>query len=176
MLLKALYVVVCLAALLLGLAVYSQFTKIKPTEIRLPEFSFADTEGHQRNSHEWSGKVIILNFWASWCGPCREEIPLLIDLKNSYQDDNVQLIGIAIEETEPAHEYAQSIGINYPILIGERGGMSLAYHLGNVVNAVPFTAVIDRDGTLVYQRAGLIKKARVTKVIEALIGVNLSAS
>ena len=87
--------------------------------IPLPEFSLPDTTGTIHSISEWQGKILVINFWATWCPPCLKEIPEFIQLQAEYADQNVQLIGIAIDEPELVDDYISFININYPILIAE---------------------------------------------------------
>ena len=78
-----------------------------------------DLDGNLRNIKEWDGKLILLNFWATWCPPCKKEIPVFIELQTAYKDQNFQIIGIAIDDEEAVAEFAKHIGINYPTLLTE---------------------------------------------------------
>ncbi len=91
----------------------------------LIDFTLPDVEGKKRSLHEWRGKVIVLNFWATWCPPCREEIPLFISLQKKHPADDLQVIGVAIDTLTAVMVYRQSVRINYPILIGENDAMPL---------------------------------------------------
>src|ERR1041385_8514187 len=86
-------------------------------EASLVDFALPDLGGKTRWMSEWQGKVIVLNFWATWCAPCREEIPLLIKAQNQYKARGVQIIGIAIDTPAAVAEFAKRMNINYPLLI-----------------------------------------------------------
>jgi len=135
----------------------------------LPDFSFPDASGKTRHSAEWQGKIRIINFWATWCPPCIKEIPEFIELQKRYGDKGVQFVGIAIEEREPVAEYLESIAINYPILIGGDGAVALAQQMGNSINAVPFTAVVNREGQIIYRQPGAFSNEQIVKIITPLI-------
>jgi thiol-disulfide isomerase/thioredoxin len=135
----------------------------------LPDFSFPDVSGKIRHSAEWQGKVRIINFWATWCPPCIEEIPEFIKMQKQYGDKGVQFIGIAIEEREPVADYLKSIAINYPILIGGIDATALSQQMGNVINAVPFTVVVNREGQIIHQQPGPFSDEQMLKIITPLI-------
>lgn len=132
-------------------------------------FDFPDLEGNRHTLSDWSGKVIIVNFWATWCPPCRKEIPEFAALQQEYGDQGLQFIGIAIEDKEPVEEFIDFIEINYPILIGGDPAIELAQQLGNTLGAVPFSVVIDLQGQIVHRQAGEFSKDKVIKLIEPLL-------
>lgn len=112
------------------------------------DFSFPDLDGQVRHMHEWDGQVIMLNFWAPWCPPCKKEIPDFIALQEKYADQGFIVVGVTVDTHENAQLFADSVGINYPILIAEDEGIELGKHYGNRVGALPFTVFIDREGRL----------------------------
>jgi thiol-disulfide isomerase/thioredoxin len=129
----------------------------------LPDITLPDLEGNRRRLSEWQGKVIVLNFWATWCAPCRKEIPEFIELQKQYGNQGLQFIGIAVEELEPAREYSKHAGINYPILIGQPSAINLSIPLGNMISTVPFTIIFDRQGNIVHRQWGEISKDTILK-------------
>ncbi len=112
------------------------------------EFSAVDLNGEVRNIKEWDGKLIFLNFWATWCPPCKREIPYFIELQKAYGEQGLQFIGVAIDNKYAVAEFAKNIGINYPTLIVEVDGVALARRYGNTVGALPYTVIINRDGEI----------------------------
>jgi thiol-disulfide isomerase/thioredoxin len=135
----------------------------------LPEFSFPDLSGKEHSISEWKGKVLVINFWATWCPSCREEIPDFIALQEQYLDKGLQVIGIAIEEKEPVDEYLDFVKINYPVLIAGDQGMILSSKLGNFLAGVPFTLVVDRQGKIVESETGKFSKEDIVKIITPLL-------
>jgi len=113
-----------------------------------PEFAAMDLNDQLRNIKEWDGDLILVNFWATWCPPCKKEIPVFIELQNKYGDQGFQIIGIAIDNKEDTAEFATQIGINYPTLIAEADGISLAKHFGNGYGVLPYTVIINRQGEI----------------------------
>lgn len=141
-----------------------QQTQQKPID-----FAFPDTKGIAHHVSEWKDKILIVNFWATWCPPCREEMPEFVKLQNEFGGKGVQFIGIALEEVGPVAEYLDTFKINYPILIGNEGGTGLARELGNVIGALPFTVVIDRNGTIAHMHPGIFRRDKVIEVITPLL-------
>ena len=130
-----------------------------------PEFAMRDIENEVRNIKEWDGKVILINFWATWCPPCKKEIPAFMELQTEYQDKGFQIIGIAIDDEESVKDYADTLGMNYPIIAAELEAMELSGRFGNRVNALPFSAFIDRDGKIVFTKAGELSKEKTVELI-----------
>ncbi len=131
-----------------------------------PEFAAMDMDGQLRNIKEWDGDLIVLNFWATWCPPCRKEIPEFIELQKTYGDQGVQFIGLAIDNVEAVAEYAENIGINYPSLIVEADGVMLAKHYGNGVGALPYTVIINRKGEISSTFKGELSKKRAKEMLQ----------
>jgi thiol-disulfide isomerase/thioredoxin len=119
----------------------------------VPDVSLADRAGTQRKLSEWRGQPVLINFWATWCGPCRKEIPLLKQLRQARKADRVEVIGIAVDERPAVLKYASEIGIDYPILIGEKEGMEAAAAFG-VPLVFPFTVFADSQGRIVTVKIG----------------------
>jgi peroxiredoxin len=122
----------------------------------LPPMILNDLNGQQRNLYDWHGKVIILNFWASWCAPCQEEVPGLIALQKRFAQQGLQVVGVGMDETRKLENFARTLGINYPVLVADPDhGGRLMQQWGNRLGIIPFTVVIDRSGRLSYKRAGI---------------------
>lgn len=142
----------------------------------LIDFTLPDLEGKKRSLHEWRGKVIVLNFWATWCPPCREEIPLFISLQKKHLADDLQVIGVAIDNLTAVMVYRQSVRINYPILIGEENAMPLVAQYGNRMGSLPFTVIIDRSGSIAVRKLGVFNQTELESLIEPLLGPPINPS
>jgi len=137
---------------------------------RCPDFSLADLQGQTHHSSEWQGKVVIFNFWATWCPPCVREIPLFIELQQKYADRGLQFVGIATSDPpQVVAEFVEDNGINYPILIGEGEAVDVAVNLGNRFGSLPFTAIVDREGNIVLRKVGEIKRKKLEQMILPLL-------
>jgi len=131
-----------------------------------PEFAAADLNGRLRNIKEWDGKLIFLNFWATWCPPCLKEIPEFIELQKTYGDQGFQIIGIAIDDEEAVKKYVNEIGMNYPSLVVQDDGVMLAKRYGNDIGALPYTVIIKRDGEISHTIMGELSKIEAKELMK----------
>jgi thiol-disulfide isomerase/thioredoxin len=127
-----------------------------------------DLDGRQQALSQWRGKVIIVNFWATWCAPCREEMPQFVVTQTREATNGVQFVGIAVDQVDKVREFVKEIGVNYPTLIGGFGAIELSKQLGNDLAALPFTIVLDRDGRVVHTQLGPLKPARLDALLHDL--------
>jgi thiol-disulfide isomerase/thioredoxin len=118
---------------------------------------------------QWRGKVLIVNFWATWCAPCREEIPGFVKFQQAYGPAGLQFVGIAIDQKPRVIPYAQEMGINYPLLVGGLETMDFARQLGNRMSVLPFTLVLDRTGKVVLSEVGILKADKLEKTVKPLL-------
>ncbi len=135
----------------------------------LPEFSFPDLNNVSHSSKEWQGKIIVLNFWATWCPSCLKEIPEFMAMQTQY-GEKVQFVGIALDDLDAVKTFQQKAAVNYPLLIsGDWAGFQLAKKLGNLISAIPYTTVVNRDGLIIYHHAGEISANELQMVIAPLL-------
>ncbi|QWF71764.1 TlpA family protein disulfide reductase [Methylomonas paludis] len=133
------------------------------------EFSLPDIDDKPHAISEWRGKFLVVNFWASWCGPCIKEIPEFINMQTELQAQGVQFIGVAIEEKAAVLDYLARVHINYPILVAGEAGLSLAYRLGNIINAVPFSIIVNPTGQIIHHQPGELSKDKLLSVLAPLL-------
>ena len=131
-----------------------------------PDFTLPDLEGRMRRPDEWAEQVLVVNFWATWCAPCREEIPLLIELER--RRPGVRIIGIAVDTADAVRAFAAEMGIGYPVLLDDLRGSTMRRY-GNRFGALPFTVVAGRDGVVAYVRLGALEAGELDTVVEALL-------
>jgi thiol-disulfide isomerase/thioredoxin len=131
--------------------------------------SLPDPAGKQESLGQWKGKVLVVNFWATWCGPCREEMPAFVRAQTEHGSKGLQFVGIAVDQPDKVREFAQEIGLNYPALIGGYGAMELSRTLGNSVMALPFTVVVDRNGRIVHTQLGPLREQKLQSIVGELL-------
>jgi thiol-disulfide isomerase/thioredoxin len=132
---------------------------------RLPQFSLNDTSGKLTPIAAFADKSLMINFWATWCGPCRNEIPLLQTLHTAWADRGVRVVGIAVDRREPVLEFAARYKITYPLLIGEQDALDAAAALGVGSPVFPFTVFTDRRGEVVTLYVGELHKPQAELIL-----------
>jgi len=132
------------------------------------EFELGDLEGELRSFDEWDDRHRIVNFWATWCAPCRREIPLLKAFQDAHGAEGFQVIGIAVEFPEPVIAYAEKAQFNYPILVGEQDAMAVAESSGISFIGLPFTMVVAKDGRLVGAHMGEIHQQHLDNIVDVM--------
>ncbi len=141
-------------------------------ELKAADLSFTmkDMSGQDVTLSQYKGKVILLNFWATWCGPCRVEIPEFIDFQSKYGEAGLQVVGVSIDDTfDKLDPYVKDMKINYPVLQG-LGHDDVQIAFGPMV-AIPVTAVISREGMVCATHFGLTGKGTLEREIETLLEV-----
>lgn len=130
--------------------------------------SFTDSKGIEHNFAEWKGKFLIVNFWATWCAPCVEEMPELVALQEEIASRNMQIIGIGIDSAANIKEFATKHQISYPLYVGGMGGTEVSRQLGNQAGALPFTVLIGTDGQVKKTYLGRLKMDALRQDLQAM--------
>lgn len=172
------YIVVALAgliALLIGVwaarSFYAPDTRQTHVSADLWAMQLPDPSGKVQSLAQWRSKILVLNFWATWCEPCRDEIPDLIAVRSEHAGKNVEIVGIAIDNARSVQTYMQDMRISYPVLIGEGDALAMARALGNASGALPYTVVVGPDGTVLMRHLGRLPKAKLQSILgSALVG------
>jgi thiol-disulfide isomerase/thioredoxin len=162
-----------LVALAVALGLYVGYHKARPRDMTLsprlrtgpaPDFSLESLDGKTTHLSDFRGKAVLLNFWATWCAPCKIEMPWFIDLQKQYAGQGLQIVGVAMDDAskEDIASFAKDMGVNYPILIGKE---SVGQEYGGV-NGLPESFLIARDGHIVDRIIGLHGKAEIEDSIK----------
>lgn len=131
--------------------------------------SLPDLQGNKQPLSQWRGKVLVVNFWATWCEPCRKEIPEFIKLQEQFRSQGLLFVGIALDQKEKVAAYSKEAGINYPVLVGDWDAIELAKAAGNRQGGLPFTVVIDRSGKINGIHLGGISQADMEAMFKPLL-------
>ena len=141
-----------------------------PIPETLPDVSLPDAHGAVHRLADWGGRPLVVNFWATWCEPCRREIPLLESLRRENHRTAFEIVGIAIDHLDSVVKYAHDAKIDYPILVGERGGLEAAAAFG-MEPVLPFTVFADAQGRIVTLKIGELHRDEATFILARLAGV-----
>lgn len=131
------------------------------------DFELLDVDGKTHRATDWDGKVVVLNFWAPWCEPCREEMPLLVQLQRELGPQGLQIVGMTEDELPATRAYLSAQPVNYPILLGLDAILTLQSGYGDT--RLPFSVVIDRSGRVRYREAGVLTEAEWRERLTPLI-------
>ena len=133
-----------------------------------PSFELMGLDGEMHDFDEFDGRHRLLNFWATWCAPCRREIPLLKEFQAEQGDDGILVIGIAVDVMEDVEQYAEAAEFNYPILVGEMDAMAVAEQSGLQFHAMPFTMIVTADGEFLNAHFGELHRPDLDKISSVL--------
>ncbi len=152
--LKKISLVVLISVLFVGIGVYVGAKRFQPAAPAatavgaMMQLKMPDATGKTRALSEWQGKVLLVNFWATWCPPCVDEMPELVELQRDLADKNVQVLGIGIDSPSNIRQFAEKHAITYPLLMSGMDGTELSRQFGNEAGGLPFTVLIGSDGTV----------------------------
>ena len=162
-----------IAAATIALVGIAYFGSVPPTAPSLPDGSverlfasqFNDSDGKAQTIAQWRGKTLVINFWASWCPPCREEMPSFSRLQTKYAANNVQFVGIALDTADNVSRFAQQQAVGYPLLIGGAQASEFAQLLGNASLALPYTVVLGAAGDVRLARLGRVGEGELDNLL-----------
>ena len=171
---KKIIAFVVIAVLFTSIGIYFGVKRLQPSApadtavAALMQVSMKDSAGKQRKMSEWQGKVVVLNFWATWCPPCVSEMPELVALQNDFGSKNVQVVGIGIDSPSNIREFAEKHQITYPLLLGGLEGSELSKQFGNESGGLPFTLLIGADGSVRKSYMGRLDMQQVRTDLSSL--------
>jgi thiol-disulfide isomerase/thioredoxin len=131
--------------------------------------AYPDLAGRPRRLLDWKGRVLVCNFWATWCAPCREEMPMLSRMREKYNPKGVEFVGISIDTAPKILEFSKTHAVSYPLLVADAGAIDLMRYLGNSGGALPFTVVLDRAGAVAYRRLGALTQEELEKALAGFL-------
>ena len=118
----------------------------------------ADADGTRQALAQWKGKILVLNFWATWCPPCRKEIPAFSAMSVKYRDKGVQFVGISIDTAGNVRDFQREQQVGYPLVIAEPSVVQLTESLGNAAQGLPFTVIVDKTGVISRVKVGMLSE------------------
>jgi len=138
----------------------------------LPEFTLANVEGNPTSIRSWPNKSMVVNFWATWCAPCRREIPFLKKLQQENAAKGFQVVGVAVDVREDVLKYAKDVGIDYPLIMGEQDGLEAVGKFGLGSIGFPFTVFTDNQHRIIVTHLGELHPAQADVILAAISKVN----
>ena len=126
---------------------------------------FTDHLGNNQTLGQWDRKLLVVNFWATWCGPCKEEMPILVKLQTKFGERGVQFVGIAADSRSNVANFAKNTRINYPLLLDEANAIEFSKRLGNRLGLLPHTVVMRPGGEVIYNKLGPITETELDDII-----------
>ena len=156
-------------------AAATESTKPATIPVHRPDFVLQDLDGRSRSISEWDGKALVINFWATWCAPCRREIPLLNRIAHDYADKGVAVVGIAVDFADDVKAFSKDFPIRYPLLIGEENGLEAARAFGVQTMAFPFTAFTDSQGRMLAVHMGELHDGQAQAILAVVARVDAGA-
>jgi len=134
-----------------------------------PDFTLSDSNGAAVSATDFDGKVTLVNFWATWCTPCVEEMPMLSRLQKSYASRGVQIVGIALDDPQKAGDFAAQLGIDYPVLVGTTDAILVGRQFGNRAGMLPYSVLLDSNGIIRWAYLGALDRQELEAQIKELL-------
>lgn len=161
-------------ALFIGFAIASRFgsapTAAPVSATALFSHTFTDANGQSQAMGQWQGTWLVVNFWATWCAPCVEEMPDLEKVQAEYAGRGVTVVGLAIDNPTAVKQFRDSLNLKLPLLIAGAIGTDVARQLGNVSGALPYTVLVDREGNITRSKLGQVRASELRSWLDAGLG------
>jgi peroxiredoxin len=136
----------------------------------IPDVSYPDLSGKPHNLREWKGRVLLLNFWASWCAPCQAEIRHLVEYQRQFSAQGLQVVGLGLDDPRKLRNVQRTLQMNYPILAAEeKESRNILGAWGNKSGMIPFTVIFDQNGQVVQAHRGIIDDRLFAKLVKPLL-------
>ncbi len=162
-------VALALAALVLGAALRYWSADREQAVAELHRLVLPDPQGKPQPFSQWQGKVLVVNFWATWCEPCREEVPALVRIQQKAAARGLQIVGIGVDSADKIREFASIYHINYPLTVAGLSVVDTSRKLGNTAGGLPFTVILDRNGRLAASHLGGLTEAQLEDLLKPLL-------
>ena len=151
--------------IIISLVVFLRFQEPQDQTIVMPEFSLENINGEMISIEEYKGKKTLINFWATWCRPCRKEMPMLNGVYLSEDPSEFSVVGIAIDKPERVAQFVAELGIDFPIMIGQSDAYDIMKELGNEALTLPYTILIDNSGEVIWSKNTELKHSDMDEVL-----------
>ena len=130
-----------------------------------PDFSHSDSSGRTVSARDFDGRPLLLNFWATWCTPCVEEMPMLSKLQDDWSDSGLNVVGIALDDAERAAAFAAEMNLSYPVLLGATDVVVTGRRYGNRSGMLPFSVLVDSQGIIRWSYMGALKRTQLEQAL-----------
>lgn len=137
--------------------------------LKRPDFTLGNVDGQRVSAADFNGEVLLLNFWATWCEPCRAEMPMLDQLHAELSDQGFQVVGIALDDVQQARAFVEKLGIEYPVLVGMADVMATGRVYGNRSGFLPYSVLIDRSEIIRWTHLGEISRSEVMEQVRPFL-------
>ncbi len=167
----ALYALIALVAF--GAGIWVSKRQTAAPEVTAAEALYAitlpDLQNKPQKIDQWRGKVVVVNFWATWCAPCRKEIPMFVKMQEKYGSKGLQFVGISIDQLDKTSEFSRYFDVNYPNLIGTFDAVEISRLAGNKQRALPYTVILDRKGRISATELGGLTQEKLEALVNPLL-------
>ena len=148
-----------------GLVTIAVDQKIDVTPGTIYSARFTDMNGNLQEFGQWQKKLLIINFWATWCAPCKEEMPMLANVQRQFQDKGLQIVGIAVDSRENVLKFSESMPMGYPLCPDEVRAIEFSKRLGNRLGLLPYTVAVKPGGEVVFAKMGIVDEQEFIQLV-----------